>query len=116
MKSTDTAIFGGYTSLPWDQIEGTREDRQKFAYTLVSRNNPRPYRTTANLKLKSIILKNEIVFGNEEIRIKENSNSNLESKYQVTHNINQYSIPPYFGYRGSSNFKTLEIELFQKGI
>ena len=97
-----------------NQKEGTREDKQKLAYVLVSRNNQQPYKTTKNFKSKNMVLKNEIVFGDDEIRIKENSNSNSESKCQVKNDANQY--PYYYGYQDSFYFKTLEIELFQKGI
>jgi hypothetical protein len=112
VKSTDNYIFGGYSSLPWDQKEGTREDKQKFSYTLVGRNNL-PYKTTSNLNSKNMVFTKEIVFGDGEIIIKENSNSNSESKYEVTKDKDQHS---YYVCRDYFYFKTLEIELFQKGI
>lgn len=112
VKSTDNAIFGGYSGLPWDQNEANREDNQKFVYSLYSRNNPQPYKSNANIKSKNMVFTNEIIFGDDEIRIKENSNSNSESKYYVT----KKEINSYYSYQDYFFFKTLEIELFQKGI
>lgn len=114
-------IFGGYTEKGFQSNDGYQNDRKAFLYSLVNKEN-NPFKAKSKTD-KSHIYSNSNygpTWGTgHDIKISSNSNKNLDS---YTYFGSGYSHPDYNGpntrskeiFAGAYNFKTTEVEVWQR--
>jgi hypothetical protein len=124
IKTTDSYVFGGFTSRDWSQVSGFQADANAFLFSLMNSLNMTARMNVTNpyyALYKGPLLYNTnfandfIGFGQNDIRLNDLSNSQPSFTRQV--NISSYELPEttngsFFIIAGNNSFFSSEIEVY----
>jgi hypothetical protein len=124
IKTTDSYVFGGFTTKDWTELDGYMSDSNAFLFSLIN-----PFYQPVKMNIKNLnyaiyqgpdLLHNNdynfIGFGQNDILLNDYSNTQISSTWQL--NISSYQLPSSlqnngsFSIAGETNFLTLEIEVY----
>jgi len=113
-------VFGGYTDIPWESIGGLGSTSNAFIFSLRNKEGLGPFKSNVTIPSRAIFKFSGYgpVFGNGNIHIANNANSNTQSHtYNFGHT---YSVPSGVQDKrtilaGTRNFTPDEVEVFYLG-
>jgi hypothetical protein len=120
IKTSNSYVFGGYTSIRWSSYEGFKEDNFSFLFSLTNHKNEKLLIKCSNPS--NAIYCNENCgpcFGDDDIKISNKSDENLESESALgfTYGNSRFkfnSVESKTFLAGSQHFQTLDIEVYCK--
>ena len=121
IKTTKGYIFGGYTSIAWNDIGGYKRDDNAFVFSLVNASSLPlliPVEVGDKHAIGCYVECGPIFGGGSDLRIAANSNINEQSKsdlgysFKLAHFAFQSTEARSF-LAGGFNFQTVEIEVYQ---
>jgi uncharacterized protein YheU (UPF0270 family) len=116
IQSTDEYLFGGYTTINWNQkTKGWMIDKTAFIFTLTNPHNIIPTKYIINDNGKDAIYPggNGPAFGSIDININSNSNRNNQNYIMFPRSYYDTTGKRHFTFTDTETFSTLDIEIYR---
>jgi hypothetical protein len=130
IKTTDSYVFGGYTTQDWTSLYDYKPDSNAFLFSLINSLNMTSkmniiepnYAIYQGPNLAEYDFNDFIGFGENEILLNDNSNYQTSYAWSSSSSATTFLLPEYLNNNGSilnggkSSFLSAEIEVFSLGI